>query len=148
MVTHAASRRIAIWIDRHEAILLAFEAGPFGGSVPPGPGDRWSQHRVDAQQYPSTQQYYEVVLSYLEPQDEILILGLGQAKHELRQRIEQQGSLKGQVVGLQHASRLSEVELVFPTGESWHSEKAGPAQADTLILRPALKFPERPSALR
>jgi hypothetical protein len=78
-----ASRRVAIWIDHHEAILLAFEGGPFAGSGPPRPDDGWSQHRVDAQQYPLMQQYYDAVLSYLKSQNEIWILGPGQAKHEL-----------------------------------------------------------------
>lgn len=147
-MTPAASRRVAIWIDHHEAILLAFEVGPFGSSVSHRPGDGWSQHRVDAQLYSLTQQYYEAVLSYLKPGDEILILGPGQAKRELHQQIERYGTLKGKVVGLQYASRLVEVELVFPTGEVWRSEDAGPAQVDTLIPRPALDLSDRSSTLR
>jgi hypothetical protein len=121
-MTRAASRRVAIWIDHHEAILLAFEVGPFASSVPHRPGDGWSQHRVDGQQYPLMQQYYDAVLSHLEPQDEILILGPGQAKRELRQRIEQHGGLRGKVVGLYHASRLADAELIFPTSQVSPSE--------------------------
>jgi hypothetical protein len=147
-MARVASRHVAIWIDHHEAMLLVFEVGPFPSSLPHGPGDGWSQHRVDAQRYPLMQQYYDVVLSHLEPQDEILILGPGQAKRELCQWIEQHGGLKGKVVGLHHASRLADVELVFPAGEVWRSEEAGPAQVDTLSPRPVLEFPERSSVLR
>jgi hypothetical protein len=147
-MTDTASRRIAIWIDQRQAILLAFEAGPFDGPVPHRPGDGWSQYRVDAQQHLVMQEYYDAVLSYLGPQDEILILGPGQAKRELRQDIEQHGNLKGKVVGLHEASRLGEVELVFPIGKVRHSEKAGPTQVDTLIPRPALGLPEGFRTLR
>jgi hypothetical protein len=144
----ATSRHVAIWIDHHEAILLAFEVGPSDSSVPHRPGDGWSQHRVDAQEYPLVQQYYDAVLSHLESQDEIWILGPGQMKHELCQQIEQHGTLKGRVVGLHHASRLADVELVFLRGERWHLEKADGAQADPLSQRPAQKLPEGSGTLR
>lgn len=122
-MTRVASRRAAIWIDHHEAILLAFEVGQFASSVPHRPGDGWSQHRLDAQEYPHMQQYYDAVLSHLEPQDEILILGPGQAKRELRRRIEQQGGPRGKIVGLYHASRVANAELIFPTGKLGYSKK-------------------------
>jgi len=125
MMTHAASRRVAIWIDHHEAILLVFEVDPSNSSGPHGSAEDWPQHHVDAEQYPLMQQYYDAVLFYLEPNDEILILGPGQAKHELCQWIEQHRSMRGKVVGLYDASRLAEIELVFPTGEVWRAKEAG-----------------------
>ena len=139
-MTRAAARHVAIWIDHHEAILLAFEIGPYDGPVPHRPGDGWSQYRVDARSYPLVQEYYDAVLSYLESQDEIWILGPGQAKNELRQRIEQHGTLRGKVVGLHDACRLTQVELVFPKGEVWHLEKADGAQVDSRIPRPARNY--------
>lgn len=123
-----ATRRVVIWIDNHEAILLAFEVGPFDSSVGQNPGDGWSLHRVDAERYSLTQQYYGAVLYHLQPEDEILILGPGQAKRELRQQIEQPGILKGKVIGLQYASRLADVELVSPTSGEWRLDDASPAR--------------------
>jgi hypothetical protein len=90
------------------------------------------------------QQFYEAVLSHLQPQDEILILGPGRAKRQLGQRIEQLGNLKGKVVGLQDAPELAEVELVFPTGEVWCSDRAGAIQLESPIPQPALEFPGKP----
>ena len=110
-------RHVAIWIDAHQAILLAFEADACDRSILYGPGEGWSQDRVGVEQYSSKQQYYDTVISHLEPQDEILLLGPGEAKRELRRQIEQYGSLKGTVVGFREAPELAEVELVFPTGE-------------------------------
>jgi hypothetical protein len=129
-------RHIAIWIDAHQAILLISEAEPFGQSTLHRPGEGWSQGRVDAQQYPSAQQYYGAVLAHLEPLDEILILGPGQARLELRHQIGQQAGLKGKVVGLQYASMLAKAEVIFPTREAWRLDEAGEAQVDRPIRRP------------
>ncbi len=123
-MTCAASCHVAVWIDHHQAILLSFEPGLFARSVPHRPGSGWFQHHVDARRYSLMQQYYDAVLSHLEPQDEILILGPGQAKHELRQLIEQHGGLKGKVVGLHYAPRLAEVEMISPMGEVRRSKDA------------------------
>jgi hypothetical protein len=141
-MNRAVPRHIAIWIDRQQAILIASETEPFNGSALYGPGEGWSQDRVDARQYPSMQQYFGAVLSRLEPLDEILILGPGQAKLELRRQIEQQEGLGGKVVGLYYASRLAEVEVIFPTSEAWRAENAGEAQVDTPLLRPAPRLAE------
>jgi len=112
-MTHARFRHVAIWIDLRCTILLASEDEPAGGCT---------QHRVDAQECQIGQQYYDAVLTHLGPEDEILILGPGQAKRELCQRIEQDGGTRGRVVGLYDASRLADAEVVFPTGERWSSE--------------------------
>lgn len=140
-----ASRRVAIWIDHHEAILLAFEVGSFASLVPQRPGDGWSEYRVDDQQYPLLQQYYDAVLSHLKSEDEIWILGPGQAKRELHHQIEQQGALKGKVVGLYHASKLAQVELIFPTSDAWRLDKPGGTQVEPLIPQSVPEFPEKQS---
>lgn len=141
-MTRPVSRHVAIWIEPWQAILLAFEGEPLDSSVLHRPGAGWSQDRVDAHQYPSTQQYVGAVLSYLKPLDEILILGPGQAKHELRNQIEQLGGLKGKVVGFYYASRLARVEVVFPTSEAWRTEQAGEAQVGTPIPQPTPRLAE------
>jgi len=142
-MTHAGPRHVAIWVDPDQAVLLAFEIEPFDRSTLHRPGDGWSQDRIDAQQYPSTQQYYGAVLSLLRPQDEILIVGPGQAQRELRHQIEQQRGLRGKVVGLRYASNLAKAEVVFPTSEAWRSAEAGEFQIDTWIPRPAPRLAER-----
>ncbi len=112
-MARARTRHVAIWIDASGAILLASEDEPADGC--------WL-HRVDAQECQIAQQYYNAVLTHLGPADEILLLGPGQAKRELSQRIEQHEGTKGRVVGLYDASRLADAEVIFPTGERWSSE--------------------------
>jgi hypothetical protein len=142
-MTHPVSRHVAVWIDPRQAILLAFEVEPLDSSALDRSDNGWSQVRVDAHQYSSTQQYFGAILSYLKPLDEILILGPGQAKNELRQQIEQQGSLKGTVLGLYYASGLAKVEVIFPTREASRTEKAGKVQVGSPIPRPAPAHAER-----
>jgi hypothetical protein len=115
------SRHVAIWIDHRQAILLAFGVGSLAVSVAHRSGAGWSEYCVYAHKYPLAQGYYEAVLSYLRPEDEILIMGPGQAKRELRDQIECRGTLKGMVVGLYHASRLANVELVLPIDDARHT---------------------------
>jgi len=56
--------------------------------------------------------FYEEVIDHLGSVDEILILGPGQAKHELSNRIEHHKGLKGKVIDLVNAPEMSEVELI------------------------------------
>jgi hypothetical protein len=139
----AVPRHVAIWIDPHQAVLLSSESEPCDRSALPRPDEGWSQNRVRAERYLLRQQYYDAVLSHLEPLDEILILGPGRTKLELRRQIEKQEGLKGKVVGLYHASTLAEVEVIFPTSETWHAEQANEAEVDMPIPWPALGPAER-----
>jgi hypothetical protein len=116
-MTGTTPRHVAIWIEDQQALLLVFGTDPVDRSTRHQPRDGWSQHLVKAQQARSVQEYCHAVLTHLGPQDEILLLGPGPFKYELRQQIEQQGGSKGLVVGLRQASRLDGVELVIPTVE-------------------------------
>jgi len=130
-------RHVAIWIDLYQAVLLLFEADPMQGSMMDGLDGQWSQARVDARQYMQVQDYYEAVLALLGPQDEILILGPDQAKRELLRRIEGCQGERGKVVGIHDASRLSGVDLVYPTGEEWRAEDDDGRHAVALASKPA-----------
>jgi hypothetical protein len=119
MMNHQISRRVAVWVDHQEASLVTFagdnlkaEEKLFSGVGPHTDGRGWSQHRFEAHRYEMLKYFYEAVIDHLGPADEILILGPGQVKHELHQRIEHYKGLKGKVVALINAPRLTEVELI------------------------------------
>lgn len=135
------TRHVAIWLDRHQAILLIFEASCLPGSMIEGPEGEWSEYCVDASQYRLAQDYYEAVISPLERQDEIFVLGPDRAKRELLQRIEGHRGAKGTVVGIHDASRLSEVDLVYPTGEVWRAGDEDGARTAAVIPKPASQMP-------
>lgn len=126
------SRRVAIWIDHQEAIRITFLGEQVTGEEelysevgPHTHGGGWSQHRIEAHRHEVLKHYYEEVIQHLGPVDEILILGPGQAKHELHQSIEQHKGLRGKVVAVRSASRLTERELIAEAEEFFAPHSQG-----------------------
>jgi peptide subunit release factor 1 (eRF1) len=118
-MSHELPRRVAIWIDQREAILITLEGERVAGEEelfsevgPHTHGGGWSQRRIEAHRHEQLKHYYEEVVQHLGPVDEILILGPGQAKHELHQSIEHHKGLKGKVVAVHGTPRLTEHELM------------------------------------
>jgi hypothetical protein len=116
---HHRPRRVAIWIDHREAILITFhgdqvadEEELFSEVGPHTHGGGWAQHRIEAHRHEVLKHYYEEVIQHLGPVDEILILGPGQAKHELHHSVDHHKGLRGKVVAVRNASRLAEQEVI------------------------------------
>ena len=112
-------RRVAIWVDHREAIMVLFvgdhldrEKEILAGADSPVRDVNLPQYHLETHRHEVLKQYYDDVIQRLGPVDEILILGPGQAKHELRKRIEHHKGLKGKVVGLSTAPPLTEAQLV------------------------------------
>lgn len=121
-------RRVAIWIDHREAILVTFigdhlkaeeqissEAGPHTH------GGGWSQRRIEAHRHEMLKHFYEEIVHHLGPADEILILGPGQAKLGLREHIEHHKGLKGKVRALVNVPHLTEAELTAQAEKLFNS---------------------------
>jgi peptide subunit release factor 1 (eRF1) len=113
------SRRVAVWIDHREAILITFRGKVVAGEEelfsevgPHTHGGGWAQHRIEAHRHEVLKHYFEEVIQHLGSVDEILILGPGQAKHELQQGIDHHKGLRGKVVAVRSASRLTEPEMI------------------------------------
>lgn len=112
-------RRVAIWIDHREAILITLtgaqvtdEEEIYSEAGPHTHGGGWSQHRIEAHRHEVLKHYYEEVIGHLGPVDEILILGPGQAKHELHHTVDHHKGLRGKVVAVRSAPRLTEQEMI------------------------------------
>jgi peptide subunit release factor 1 (eRF1) len=126
-------RLVAIWIDHHEAFLAKFQneyitrkeeinsdAGPHTH------GGGWSQHRIDAHRHEQLKHFYDEIIEHLGTVDEILILGPGQAKHELRNRIERHKGLKGKVIDLKTTDKISEVQFIKEAEEYFGLQPQNP----------------------
>ena len=128
-MSHETPRRIAIWIDHREAILIAFRGEVVTGEEeilseagPHTHGGGWAQHRIEAHRHEMLKHYYEEVIQHLGPVDEILILGPGQAKHELHGTIEHHKGLKGKVIDLRSVSRMTEQQVIAEAEQFFDSE--------------------------
>jgi peptide subunit release factor 1 (eRF1) len=119
MMNRHKPRRVVIWIDHREAILIALrgeqvtgEEELFSDAGPRTHGGGWAQHRIESHRHEVLKHYYEEVIQHLGSVDDILILGPGQAKHELRQTVEHHKGLRGKVMAVRGTSRLSEAEMI------------------------------------
>ena len=138
-MNHQVPRRVAIWIDHREAILIALRGEKVAGEQeifsevgPHTHGGGWSQHRIDAHRHEVLKHYYEEVVEHLGPVDEILILGPGQAKHELQQSIDHHKGLRGKVVAVQSAARMTEHEVIAEAEQFFAAEvEAAGSQSDS-----------------
>lgn len=132
-------RYIAVWIDHRLAIVLTLtddhlekEQEFLSNAGPHTHGGGWSQRRIEAHRHEILKHFYEEVIDHLGPADEILILGPGQAKRELSNRIKHHKGLKGKVMDLVTAPELSEAEFITQAeaffkslSENRHNSKFG-----------------------
>jgi hypothetical protein len=128
-MNHDKPRRVAIWIDHREAILITFygeifisEEELFSEAGPHTHGGGWAQHRIEAHRHEILKHYYDEVIGHLGPVDEILILGPGQAKHELNRSIDHHKGLKGKVMAVHGTDRLTEKEFVAEAEQFFDAE--------------------------
>ena len=112
-------RQIVVWLDHREAILLSFndahllhEEELFSDVAPHTHGGGWSQRRIETHRHAILDHFYEEIIQNLTGADEILIYGPGQAKHELRSRIERHKGLRGKVVDLITTDKISEEQFI------------------------------------
>ncbi|MCA9936662.1 MAG: hypothetical protein H6662_01800 [Ardenticatenaceae bacterium] len=117
-MTHSL-RRIAIWIDQREAIVAVFsgdrlrkEEEIFSDIDQETHHKKWTRNHIQAHKHEHLKHFYEEVVQHFGPADEILILGPGQAKHELHHHVEHHKGLKGKVTAVENVGKMSETELV------------------------------------
>jgi len=116
---HPDTRQVAIWVDHQECLLVKFHneqllrEEEIDSSVDPHThGGGWSQHRIEAHRHEQLKHFYDEIVEHLGSVDEILILGPGQAKHELRSRIERHKGLRGKVADLITTDKISEEQFI------------------------------------
>lgn len=112
---------VAIWIDHRIAIIVYFPNDRFqdGKNVWIEEGlnirkqDDSLQHRNGYRQE-ALKHFYNNIIGHLKHMvhvSDILIMGPGQAKYELRQRINHYKFLKDKIKNIQNASHMSETQI-------------------------------------
>lgn len=111
-------RDVAVWIDHRQAVIAAISGetettsrvesnvehdGAAGGeSVVEDKRDRRFTNHLRT--------YYEAVISHIKDANEILLLGPGEAKHELEKRIRDEG-FGDRIVGIETADKLTDHQV-------------------------------------
>jgi len=116
---HINNRQIAIWVDHQEAFLAKFqdeqlsrEEEIISETDTDTHGRGWQRHHFETHHHEQLKHFYDEIVEHLGTVDEILIMGPGQAKHELRKRIEHHKGLRGKVVDLKTTDKISEDQFI------------------------------------
>jgi hypothetical protein len=122
--------KVGLWIDHRKAVIVAVgdkgeevkliksnvekRIHPFGGSrsrAPHGPQGGPADDILEREFMGHLTAYFEEVVSCIRGADSILILGPGEAKGELKRRIERDG-LSGRIVGVEKVDKMTDRQIV------------------------------------
>jgi hypothetical protein len=124
-------RKAGLWIDHQKAVIVSLSKSGVsthtiqsgvegrtrmsGGSrskTTYGPQDIASEKRRDARHRHHLDRYYDEVISNISDAEEVLILGPGEAKKELKKRMERLKTLSKRIVGVEVSDKLTEKQLI------------------------------------
>jgi hypothetical protein len=113
---------VGLWIDHRKAIIVSFKDKieeirriishmekhvRFSGGAEKSSGEDQRDMRFTGH----LNKYYDRVVSYIRDADSILILGPGEAKVELRTRLESE-ALGGRIVGIETVDKMTDNQIV------------------------------------
>lgn len=123
-------RKVGLWIDHKKAIIVAIKDGEAtvkliesnverrvrlsGGSrtaTPYGPEDVASEGKRDEKYKHHLATYYSEVIQAIRNADAILIFGPGEAKGELKRAVEESKDLRGRIVGVESADKMTQRQI-------------------------------------
>jgi len=115
-----------LWIDHRQASIVILSAGGeksehitsdverdvrfSGGSRSDGPGTSLEEDQQDRRFGNQLSQYYDRVITVIREAEAILIFGPGEAKGELRQRLER-AELGERIVGVEPADKMTDGQI-------------------------------------
>lgn len=131
--------KVGIWIDRRKAVIvsasadriivktLESEVGPHSrysgraGSTMPegGPQDEGGEKRYEQRYSEHLEQYYDEVISHLGQPEALLILGPGEAKLQLKERLSHSQVLSKCIVGIETTDKLTDPQIVAKVKEHY-----------------------------
>jgi len=119
-------RKVGLWIDHRKAVIvflageeeeikritshLEKDARPSGGWVAHSGRDYKSEDLQDRRFMSHLDIYYDEVISFIRDAESILILGPGEAKGELKKRMESKG-LQGSIIGVETVDKMTDPQI-------------------------------------
>jgi len=111
-----------IWIDHKQAIIVSLSGGradpttldsdagahPHFGGQQDGGGEK----KYEERRHQDLDRYYDAVVRHVAQADRLLLLGPGEAKLELKARLDRSKAHAGRTVEVQSADRLTEAQVV------------------------------------
>jgi hypothetical protein len=129
MESNNGYRQVMIWVNHSEAVVAVFVGSlPTGWLEIYGKGPHpeqiggWLVYGVEAHSHETLKGFHQEIIQHLTPVDAILLLGLGQPKHQLAKFITEQGSHLGHIAQIDTVPRLTAAELVAYAEAFFHVE--------------------------
>ena len=115
-------KKVGLWLDRNKAVIVSIKDNVEGRSIITSdmehyvlytkivPGDGSPEDLRDRRFWNHLGEYYDKIIAEIRDASEIQIFGPETAKHELEQRLENQG-LVGLVVSMEDASKMTDLQI-------------------------------------
>lgn len=131
--------RVGIWIDHGKAVIVSASpdrvtintlesrigphsrySGRAGATMPEGgPQDEGGEKRYEERYRQHLNQYYDEVISHLGQPEALLILGPGEAKLQLKERLSHSKTLPKCIVGIETTDKLTDPQIVAKVKEHY-----------------------------
>jgi hypothetical protein len=130
--------KVGIWIDHRKAVIVSTSAdlvtartlesmvgphsrysGRAGSPTPEGPQDAGGEKKYEERYGQLLDRYYDEVISQLGQPKALLILGPGEAKLQLKERLRRSKALSGCIVGIETTDKLTDAQIVAKVKEHY-----------------------------
>jgi hypothetical protein len=130
--------KVGVWIDHRKAVIVSASAdrvtartlesnvgphsrysGRAGSPTPDGPQDEGGEKKYEERHGQQLDRYYDEVISLLGRPEALLILGPGEAKLQLRERLSRSKALSDCIVGIETTDKLTDPQIVAKVKEHY-----------------------------
>lgn len=121
------SHEIGIWLDHKKAVIVSATAGQvavvktLNADVDPHPhfagSPEGGEKKYEERHSRQLERYFDEIVSHAGRPDAVLLFGPGEAKQQLKERIERTRSLAHAIVVVETADRLTDPQIVAKVRE-------------------------------
>jgi len=130
----AMSHKVGIWIDHRKAVIVSTSGGlvtttTLQSEVEPHPrysglaGEAGGEKRYEARHAESLHHYYDAVIAQMGEPDAVLILGPGEAKLELEERLSRASNTSERTVDVETSAALTDQQLLAQVKEHFRIDR-------------------------
>jgi hypothetical protein len=123
------NHKVGIWIDHKKAVVVSASASgvtvnTLESEVGPhtrysGPPDGGGEKKYEARHDQHLDRYYDEVITLLGQPEALLILGPGEAKLQLKERLSRSKTLSDRVVRIETTDKLTDPQIIAKVKEHY-----------------------------
>ena len=132
------NHKVGVWLDHRKAVIVSGSAdrvttttleskirphsrysGRAGSQTPEGPEDTGGEKKYEEKYGQQLDRYYDEVISQLGQPEVLLILGPGEAKLQLKERLSRSKAMSECIVGIETTDKLTVRQIVAKVKEHY-----------------------------